>query len=351
MEKTYKYFLLYTFLGVIVLGCQGVPDKERQDITTEQDTTFRILIVEQGRGQVKLFRSDGSLIDSAAVGYNPHEITIDNRGQRAYVSNFGVEDYDNTIGIPGTTLSVLDPEDLSKVQSWPTYRSNSASPDSSKAPHGLKLRPPNEKELYVNVEYGDSMLVYNTLNGRIKRAFPVAEGTHNFEFSSSGDTIWSLAGINGLYRYDANTGKEIGHFPTTTSVRGLTFTKDKKVLILSCWNEVYLIDTKDLSIQKHLTDLDVKQIIYSCLSPDEQFLLAPSPYDNLVLLINLETGNVERRIACGNAPIYVRIAPNGTEAFVSNAMDNHMSIINLMDFSVRPFGNIFKPNGFLFLNP
>ena len=348
MEKISFFLLLY--LGLAVLGCRGIGNKERPGTATRQDTTFRILVVEQGRGQVKLFHRDGHLADSAMVGYNPHEITTDPRQERIYVSNFGVEDYDNTLGIPGTTLSVFEPKDLSKVQNWPTYRAHGYVPDTCKAPHGIKLRP-GKKELFVNVEYGDSMLVYDTQNGRIARAFAVAKGTHNFEFSLSGDTIWSIAGNNGLFRYEASTGQETGHFPTTTALRGLTFTENRKTLILSCWNEVYLLNAKDLSIQKHFTDLGVKQIIYSCLGPDERQLFAPCPYDNLVLVLDLETGKAVRRIACGKAPIYVRVAPNGTEAFVANALDDHMSIIDLTDFSVRRFGNIFKPNGFLFLNP
>jgi DNA-binding beta-propeller fold protein YncE len=131
----------------------------------------------------------------------------------------------------------------------------------------------------------------------------------------------------------------------------MTFTAEQKSLILSCQNEVYTINTKDLSIQQHFTNLGVKQIIYSCLSPDGRLLLAPCPYDNVVLVIDMVTGKVSHRIATGKAPIYVRIAPNSTEAFVSNALDNHMSIINLSDFSVSSSGNVYKPNGFVFLSP
>ena len=348
MEKVSLF--LFTCLG-LVFCCQGVRNNERPDDVTDHDGAFRVLVVEQGRGQVKLFHSSGKLLDSVVVGYNPHEITVDQRGEKVYVSNFGVEDYDNTIGTPGTTLSVLDLKDLSKVQDWTTYRSQRAPFDTCKAPHGVKLRPPDETELFVNVEYCDSMLVYDTNNGRIKRAFPLAKGTHNFEFSLSGDTIWTIAGDSGVYQYDAETGRETRHFPTASAVRGLTLASDRKALVLSCWNEIYLVDAANLKVKQHFTDLGVKQIIYSCLTPDEKHLLAPCPYDNLVLVINLASGEIESRIPCGKAPIYVHIAPNGSEAFVSNALDHHMSVIDLEGFNVRPFGNVFKPNGFVFLDP
>ena len=344
-EMIFKYLLVIIFFGLTILGCKN----KRQVLTTDDNTDFNILVVEQGRNQVKLFHSDGSLMDSIKVGYNPHEIELDTSNQKVYVSNFGVEDYDYTIGVPGTTLSVFDLKDLSNVESWSTYRPNKVVVDTSKGPHGLKLRPPNNKELFVNVEYGDSMIVYDAQKGRIKRTFPLAKGVHNFEFSSSGNILWSLAGENGVYKYDAVSGKKLGHFPTTTAVRGMTFTSNQQSLILSCQSEIYIINTKDLSIQKHFTNLGVKQIIYSCLSPDGLLLFAPCPYDNLVLVIDMETGEIKKRITTGKAPIYVRIDPNGKQAFVSNAMDNHMSVIDLADFSVSPFGQVYKPNGFLFL--
>ena len=342
---TFKYLLVIIIFGLTILGCQN----KRQALTTNDNTDFNILVVEQGRNQVKLFHRDGNLIDSIKVGYNPHEIELDSASQKVYVSNFGVEDYDYTIGIPGTSLSVFNLKNLSNVEYWPTYRPNKIVIDTSKGPHGLKLRPPTNNELFVNVEYGDSMIVYDAQKGRIKRTFPLAKGVHNFEFSSSGNIIWSLAGANGIYKYDADSGKELGHFLTTTAVRGTTFTLNHKSLILSCQNEIYSINTSDLSVQKHFTNLGVKQIIYSCLSLDGRLLFAPCPYDNLVLIIDMETGEIKKRITTGKAPIYVRIDPNGKQAFVSNAMDNHMSVIDLTDFSVRPFGQVYKPNGFLFL--
>lgn len=344
-ENLFKTTVATALTGLIFCACQN----KQQDSAADNHSDFKVLVVEQGNSQVKLFDSNGMLLDSIKVGYNPHEIELDSTNQRAFISNFGVEDYDYTIGVPGTTVSVIDVTNLADHNYWTTYRPNNAGTDTSKGPHGLKLRPPLKKELYVNVEFGDSMLVYNAHNGQIKRTFPVAKGLHNFEFSSSGKVIWALAGTNGIYKYDADTGEELGHFPTNSAVRGITLTANEQSLILSCNNEIYIINSTDFTVQKHFKDLGVKQIIYSCLSLDERKLFAPCPYDNLVLVIDMETGEIEKRISTGKAPIYVKIAPSGKQAFVSNALDNHMSVINLSDYSVSSFGNVFKPNGFLFL--
>ncbi|MCB0715719.1 MAG: YncE family protein [Chitinophagaceae bacterium] len=343
-----KYILITFFFGLIAIGCANKFTQKEQATTAD---TFQVLVVEQGRNQVKLFDSNGQLLDSCQVGFNPHEIEYDSANNKVYVSNFGVEDYDNTIGTPGTSLSVINLQDLSIAALWPTYRNNITVTDTCKGPHGLKLRPPSKKELYVNVEFGDLMLVYDTETGRIKRSFPLAKGVHNFQFSATGKTIWAIAGANGIYKYDADNGKETGHFATATPVRGLTFTAKQQNVILSCRNEIYILRSKDLHMQKHFTHLGVKQIIYSCISPDGRLLFAPCPYDNLVLVIDLKTGDIQKRIPTGKAPIYVRIGPNQKQAFVSNALDNDMTVIDLSDFSTHSFGQVYKPNGFLFLIP
>lgn len=341
-------FLLCT-AWLMLSACQtGAPESQPAS-GAYPASTYKVMVVEQGRGQVKLFDEDGTLLDSIAVGYNPHEIELDAKGKRAFVSNFGVEDYDNTIGTPGTTLSVIDLEDIKRVREWPIFRKGAL--DTCKAPHGLKLKPPGHAELYVNAEYGDSMLVFDAKSGRILRSFPIAKGNHNFEFSASGDTLWLMAGANGVYRYNANTGQETGHFPTASPARGLTFNANRDKLIISGNNEVYVLDPSSMTLRQHFSGLGVGQIIYSSLSADESLLLSPCPYDDLVLVLDMDTGEVLRRISTGKAPIYVKLDPTGSRAFVANALDDHMSVIDLEHYTVRPFGSVFKPNGFLFLKP
>ncbi|NJB84292.1 DNA-binding beta-propeller fold protein YncE [Lewinella marina] len=308
---------------------------------------WRVLVVEQGSGQVKLLDASGTTLDSVRVGYNPHEIELDGPRRLAYVSNFGVEDYDYTIGVPGTTVSVISTDDLATAAHWPTYRPGAV--DSSRGPHGIRLRPGHPRELFVNVEYGDSMLVYDTRDGHIRRSFPLPAGNHNFTFSPDGATVYLQAGPAGLHRFDATTGAPRGHFATDSPLRGVAPLDDHRRLLLSCRDELYVIDTSDLSVVRHLRGFGVGQLLYSALSADERLIFAPAPFDNVVLVIDAATGAVLHRLNCGRAPIYVQLTPDGAHALVSNAMDDHLSRIDLTDFSVAPFGRVNRPNGFVFL--
>jgi DNA-binding beta-propeller fold protein YncE len=100
-----------------------------------------------------------------------------------------------------------------------------------------------------------------------------------------------------------------------------------------------------MTLYKHFKDLGVDQIIYSAHTPDGKYILAPCPYDSKVLVINFETGKVVKRLQSGKAPINVQITPCGERAFVSNALDDHVSVIDLKTFEIKDFCKALKPNG------
>ncbi len=352
-ESILVAYLLFLVLAVGQLLSDSKSQTEQYwkvDRLRSQERTFDILVVEQGAGQVKRLRyPGGECLDSVAVGFNPHEIAISENRQTAFVSNFGVEDYDNTLGIPGTTISVIDILSFDEIAVLPTFRHHLAPKDTLKAPHGVKLHPTNRSKLFVNLEYGDSMLVYDVGTRQIERSFAVPTGTHNFFFSTLGDTLWLFSAEMGVFRMDPTTGEETGHFPTSTAVRGIIFANQGKELIASCQDEIYIIDTRLMEVRRHFSDLGVQQIIYSTASAEGKYILAPCPYDGVVLVLDAENGEVLHRLETGRAPIYVQIAPDPNLAFVSNALDDHMSVIDLRDFSFTDFGKVNKPNGFAFV--
>lgn len=344
------HWLAAWFIGALFLfaACQN------QEKSAEAPG-YRVLVVEQGSGELSLFDpQDGDMLGTVKIGYNPHEIAVTRDGRTAYVSNFGIEDYDHTLGVPGTTIAVVDLATMTLRDSLFTNRDQLEKAAAGeelvhKAPHGVRLRPPAEQELFVNVEVGDAMLVYDLPSGQIKRSFPLPAGAHNFIFSETGDRIWLFAGKNGVYRIEPEDGRISGQFQTLSAARGIIFTNDRQQLIVSCENEIYLLGVSDMSLDRHFRDLDVKQIIYSCPTPDDRYILAPCPYDGVVLVIEMESGQVIHRLPTGRAPIYAQIAPDGRHAYVSNALDDHLSVIDLETFEVRSFGKAMKPNGFAFL--
>jgi DNA-binding beta-propeller fold protein YncE len=301
------------------------------------------VVVEQGAGRVTVLdAASGTQRGTVQIGADPHEVATSPDGRLAYVSNFGLSDKDRAVGIPGDSVSVVD------LATFKELRRLSTLPH--KAPHGLKLRPGRDDELFVNAEVGDVMLVFSAASGKLLRQFPVPKETHNFIFSPDGRALFLMASANGVWRVDPDGGATQARYASTSPIRGLTWTSTGAQLLASGKNELLFLDPTNLSVARRITDLGVGLILYSTMTPDGTRIFAPCPLDQKVLVIDVASGKVTTTFATGKDPIAVHIAPDQRSAFVSNASDDHLSRIDLQTLDVRPFGTANMPNGLTFVH-
>ena len=324
-------------------GCRSVTDTG----TPGAAASTLVAVEENGASVVLLDARTGAAGARFAVDARPHEVEVSGDGRTAYVSNFGLRDYDSRLGVPGRSVAVLDlVGGAVRGRLWLAGDSaRAAAAGALRAPHGVKLRPPNGRELFVNAEAGDSMVVFDAATGARLRAFPVPAGTHNFIFSARGDTLWLMAGANGVYRLDPADGRVTGHLATATPARGLAWTPDGRRLLVSGRNELLFVDPGPVTVARRYADLGVGQILYSAFTPDGARVLAPTPRDSQVVVVDVASGAVLARLRAGASPIRVVVAPDGARAFVANAEDDHVSVIDLATLAVAPFGAAVGPNG------
>jgi DNA-binding beta-propeller fold protein YncE len=304
-----------------------------------------IVTVEQTAGTVGFYDPiDGKKYASVHVGFLPHEIAISKNKKTAYVSNFGLQDFDETIGVPGVSISVIDiPNHIEKYRLYtfdPSKRATFSQID--KAPHGVRLRPPFEKLLYVNVEKGNKILIFDVKTRKIVNKIDVNPHTHNFIFSPDGKVLWLMAGRNGVIRMDPDTGKITGRFTLTTPIRGLIYTPDTQYIMASGDNEIFLLNPKNLTVYKHFDNLGVTQILYSDMTPDKRYIIAPAVWDSQAIIIDTATGKVIKRVVTGLDPVTVRVSQSGKFAYVTNARDDFLTEIDLTTFQTK---NILTGNG------
>lgn len=307
-----------------------------------------LAVVEENASHVSFYDPDnGKRLGSLQVGFLPHEIAISKDGKTAYVSNFGVKDYDSGVGVPGASISVIDiPNRVEKYRLFtfdPAHHKDYPQIDS--APHGVKLRPPLEKQLYVNVEKGGKVLVFDLDSKSIIKKFDVSPYTHNLLFSQDGKILWLMAGKDGVIRMDADTGKVTGTFTLPTPVRGLKFTPDHRYLMVSAVNQIVFIDPLSLEIKKQFDNLGVGAILYSDITPDQKYIVAPAAFDNQILILSVETGKIVKRMVTGLNPVTVMIDAEGKFAYVTNATDKHITKIDLATFEPTNIDTKDGPNG------
>jgi DNA-binding beta-propeller fold protein YncE len=334
-----KPILLVLAAGSLVLAQKSGADDRRGG-------SYDVAVVEQGAGRVTLLDgASGARRGSVTVGKDPHEIAVSADGRFAYVSNFGLSDKDRAVGVAGESVSMVDLTTFTEVRRLETKP--------YKAPHGVKIRPGTVDHVYANAEEGDVMLVFEGSSGKVLHQFGVPRDTHNFVFSPSGKELFLMAAASGVLRVDPDTGKTLAQFKGASAIRGLSWTSDGTQLLASGKNELLWLDPADLSVARRIADLGVGQILYSTMTTDGTYVLAPCPFDQKVLVIDVARGVIVTTLSTGKDPIAVQIAPDGRRAYVSNASDDHISLIDLGPgtFEVRVFGAANMPNGLTFRGP
>ena len=293
-----------------------------------------VLVVQEGLGKVVEFdAAKPSQRAEISVGSKPHEIALSADGSTAYVSNFGLLEADHKVGTPGNTISVID------VARGVEVRRFKISPSLLAAPHGLKLRPPANEELYTNAESGDAMVIFDIAAGKVKRGFPLPAGVHNFIFSPNGLSLFAFSTNGQVFRINAEDGR-VEAKTDAVSPRGLAWTADHSSLIVSGQGELAFLDPANLKLRNRFSNLGVHQIFYPAASPDGRFILAPAVIDGVVLVLNANSGEVLRKISTGS-PLLSVFSADGHTAWISNV---------LVPSTMLPAGSEARPGGVVALN-
>ncbi|MDQ6763846.1 MAG: hypothetical protein M3015_14630 [Bacteroidota bacterium] len=105
---------------------------------------------------------------------------------------------------------------------------------------------------------------------------------------------------------------------------------------------------KDSSIVKQIKNLQVGQILYSPVTNDNRYIISPAAFDNIVLIIDAVNGNILQRLQTGQAPINVQVTKSF--GYVSHALDDHITKINLQSFKTDDDIKVKGANGILIIN-
>jgi DNA-binding beta-propeller fold protein YncE/ABC-type branched-subunit amino acid transport system substrate-binding protein len=330
----------------------------QQNSHKNMQSKYLIITVEESDSSVGMYDPQtGRQVAKISTGFWPHEIAVSEDGKTAYVTNFGIKDYDEHIGTPGASISVIDIPKRCEARRLYTFGSVEEY-HKFKAPHGIKLSPDGSK-LYVNVEGEDEEMLVFDLQSDLPVAqkalplhlpkppagkeqltnaahFNIPEGTHNFIFSPDGAHIFLGSGKAGLFKISAQDGTVQQHIlaDSLNPVRGVAYSVDKSTLIVSGYNKITLVNPATFEIIQSFGNLEVTQILYAQPSPDGKYIIAPAVWESVVLVIDLNTGQVIKRIPVGIDPIHIAFSPGGGKAYVSHGRSKFIAEIDLVSLSV-----------------
>lgn len=295
---------------------------------------YCVLSVEEDRGQLAILKPDGRRVASVPIGERPHEVEVSRSGATAYVTQFGIADYDHRIGAPGNKIIEVNLRTASVVGTFTI-------PTGSLGPHGVKLRP-GSGELFVNTEVnGDKMFVFDTDTRLVRRSFALPKGTHNFIFSSDGRTLYSFAGKGGLSKLDAVSGRIAGTIDAGSPIRGLALNSAGEVLA-SGRGEVLIIDHA-FRVTRRLKAPVGGQLLYLTQLANGD-LAVPAMNDNGIVIFFARRTKFVRT---GRAPIFARQAPDGL-IYVANVEDTYLSVLSPSGKRISRIDGVLTPNGLAF---
>jgi ABC-type branched-subunit amino acid transport system substrate-binding protein len=188
-------------------------------------------------------------------------------------------------------------------------------------------------------------LVFDVESKKIIKKFSVDAHTHNLIFSPDGKILWLMAGPDGILRLDAETGKVTGQFKLSTPIRGLSYVDNGSLLMVSGANEIVLLNPIDLSISKRFENLGVGQLLYTAMTPDGKYIVAPASLDSQAIIIETATGKVIKHIVTGLDPVTVAISSDSHFAYVTNARSDYVTQIDLQTFATKNIQTANGPNG------
>lgn len=298
--------------------------------------TYHIIAVEESDSTVGIYDPD-TLKEVARIetGTWPHEIALDKNRKTAFVTNFGIKDYDEHIGQPGASISILDLELMAERDRLYTFETGEDF-EQRRAPHAV-LIDERRNSLLVNVEAEDTLLRYDlgaenacesslppklftqeTLEsfegGEVVASLP--KGTHTMILSQDASRLYIGCGPSGLFELDAETGEVLRSLDCGGAVRGLGWSWDKTQLLVSASGDLCIVDVATLDIIKRYPT-GTAQLLYPTPTPDGRYVLVPAVWEGMVMRITLGTGQVESMIT-GSDPIHIIIPQGGDAAFVGH---------------------------------
>ena len=325
------------FFGAVAVSALWAAASTASTAPSQTSARFCLLVVEETAGRLAI-ADHGGVLKRLTLGERPHEVAVSADRKTAYVSMFGITDYDSQLGTPGTSVARID---LIRGARVGDYRM----PADLSAPHGVKLRPPQFRELYVNAEKGgETMLVFDTTTGRTLRRFPLPPGTHNFVFSTDGATIFSFAGAKGVAKIDAATGKVLATRDVGSPVRGVVMASDGSVLA-GAKGAVVELAAADLSEIRRWPTPGLGQFVYLDQLPNGS-IVALSLNDDGVMFLPAD-GDTGRFVATGKTAIRALRGPDDL-VYVANVLDDHVSVLGPDGSVRRPVPGVTSPNGLNF---
>lgn len=260
----------------------------------------------------------GKVTGRVPTGDGPHEVVVSADGRTAFVTNYGAR-------TPGNSLSVIDlvAQKEKRFDASPMVR-----------PHGIAM---SQGKLWFTAEGSKLIARYDPAAHKVDAMLGTGQNsTHMVEVSADGNEIYTANISSGTISIFTNppawnqTVVAVGKGP-----EGFDLSRDGSELW--CANSqdgsVSVINLKTRQVTATI-DVATKRSNRLKLTLDGKLALISDLAGNELVVLDVASRKVTKRLAIGKTPEGILIDPNGTRAFIALAGDNAIAVLDLKTLTV-----------------
>ena len=264
----------------------------------------------------------GKVTGKVPTGESPHEVVVSADGKTAFVTNYGSK-------TPGNSLSVIDlvgQKELRRVDLAPMTK-----------PHGIAIA---DGKIWFTAETNKLVGRYDPVTNRIDSLLGTGQNSTHMVMLNRDSSLIFTANISGnsisIFSKSANgatwnqTVVPVGKGP-----EGMDLSPDGRELWAAHSQDggVSIIDLATRAVSATF-DVGTKRSNRIKFTTDGKHALVSDLAGGELVVVDVATRRVVKRIALGKAPEGILIEPSGARAYIAVSGDNFIAVIDLKTFVV-----------------
>lgn len=257
------------------------------------------------------------VISKVATGDSPHEVVLSADGKTAYVANYGAQQ-------PGSTISVIDlatAKEIRRVDLAPLLR-----------PHGLQMI---SGKLYFTAETNRVIARYDPVTNKVDWLMGTGQNASHMIVGSQDQKRFYTANIgsDSVTAFDFQNvppaASRVTHIPIGKQPEAIDLSPDGKE-IWAGLNAEGAIDIVDTTTNKFKEKIDIGGRPYRVrFTPDGKYVVNSMIASKELLIIDAVTKKEVKRIKLESVPLGIVFSNDGKVAFVSVVQPDLVLKINL----------------------
>jgi len=264
----------------------------------------------------------GAILGRVATGEGPHEVALSADGRTAFVTNYGAQ-------TPGRSISVVDlvaHTELRRVDLTPLLR-----------PHGIAVAG---GKVYITAETNRAIARYDPESNALDWIMGTGQAGTHMVWVNPQTTFIATANIGS----DSLTLMERGANPLAWTQAHVTVGKGPEGFDVSAdgrtiWaahsrdGSISVVDVASKSVV-HTIDAGTKRSNRLKLTPDGRLALISDLEGGDLVVVDVATRRITRRLPLGKMPEGILITPDGARAYVAVNGDDYIAAIDLQTLTV-----------------